>query len=205
MMNWQTITIEQYQAVFTILKDEAFDDFEKEIQICALLSGKLEHEVEAMDLDEYKALKQQLDFVWSKIPETGRRIKHWGNYQFIHDVRNIGPGRYITLQHLLKKGRLIEDLHELSACLINHKPTWISGWQYKATEHKRYAEELKQAPFMAVYHTVVFFCNVYNLTNAALAPWLAEEMKKGKIPQEMIDTAATLLSNPLVGYYGPNE
>ncbi len=198
-MNWKTITVEQYQEVYRIITDTAFDDFEKEVQVCALLADLTERQVEELTLDQYKELKGKLDFVFGTILAEQKRMNKWKGYTFILDVRKLDVGRYITLQHFLKGaekdgGVLVKNLHNLAACLV------IPDDGYDSAKHTDYAEELKDCPFLALYHTMVFFCNVYNLSIRTLLPYLEEEAKaKGATPSQ-ISEAMTHLQKGLVGY-----
>lgn len=197
-MNWQTITVGQYQQVFRILQDSAFDDFEKEVQVSALLSGHTEREVEALTLEEYKLLKQRIGFAFEAIPAMHQRMKKWQEYTFIYDIRKLTTGRYISIQHFIsgadkKPEILVNNLHHLAACLVEP----ADG--YKAELHEQYAADMQECPFLHLYHSMVFFCNLYNLSIKTLLPYLEEEAKKKGATQEQIDAALIPLSSGLVG------
>lgn len=196
-MNWQTITIAQYQQVYATLKSFHYDDFEKEIQITALLSGKTEAQVEALTMPEYKKLKQQVSFVFQDIPKEGRRIHGWKRYRIIYDLRRLGSGRYVTVQNILR-GDLVENLHQLLAVVVE-KRNHVGQYRYDARKHQEYANDLQQAPFLACYHAAVFFCNLWNLSIHNLAPYLEKEAKAKGVSPNLITEAMTHLSKSSVG------
>lgn len=198
-MNWQTITVGQYQQVFRIMQDTAFDEFEKEVQIAALLSGHTEREVEALTLEEYKLLKQRVGFAFESIPAMPQRMKKWKQYAFIYDIRKLTAGRYISIQHFIngadkKPEILVNNLHHLAACLVDPE----GG--YRAEDHEQYAADMLECPFVALYHSMVFFCNLYNLSIRTLLPYLEAEAKAKGATKEQIAAALTPLSKGLAGY-----
>lgn len=185
MITWQTITVAQYQRLYSIFKAD-YDALEKEVQIIALLSNKTETEVEALPLDAYKALRAKIAWAFEKMPE-GKPIKRFGKYKVIRDVRDLDTGRYISINTFLQ-GDLVENLHHLMACII--KPRW---GKYDGNKHAEYAAACQDAPFLAMYQTAVFFCKVFADSMKGLQPYLAAEaQKKGANQQQLADLKSTL-------------
>jgi hypothetical protein len=159
-MNWNTITVEQYQTVMQVIASD-MDDLDKEINVCALLSGKTPSDIEAMDLSDYIALKKRLSFVYGKPPE-GKAKTAWKGYRFIYDIGKINTGRFISVQTFMAGG-LIENLHNLAACIVT--PIFS---KYRAERHEIYANDMKQAPLVAIISSCVFFCTLYEKSVLAL-------------------------------------
>ena len=185
MITWQNITVGQYQQLYAIMKSEA-DDFDKELQIVALLSGMTQAEVEALPLDKYKAMKAATLWAFEDIPE-GKPIKRFGKYKLIRKVQDLDAGRYISLQGFLQMD-MVENLHNLMACIV--KPRWR---KYNGDNHEQYAEDCRNAPFLALYQTMVFFCKVFNNSMQDLQPFLASQIQTA--PNLTKDQKAEQLAN----------
>ena len=171
MKNWQTITVGEYQHLMKLIYSD-MDEFDKEINICACLSGKTPTDIEALDFGDYVELKKRLSWVYSTPPKSEPR-KYWKRYRFIYDIRKINTGRYISLQTFLGGG-IVEQLPNLAACII--KPRW---GMYDATNHEQYAADIMEAPFILVYSNLLFFCELFtNFIQASLPEANSPEMQK---------------------------
>jgi hypothetical protein len=159
-MNWNTITVEQYQTVMQVIASD-MDELDKEINVCALLTGKTPTDIEALSLEDYTNLKRRVSFVYGKPPE-GKAKTAWKGYRFIYDIGKINAGRFISVNTFMAGG-IVENLHNLAACIV--KP--IFG-KYKAENHEKYAADMKQAPLVSILSSCVFFCQLFEKSVLAL-------------------------------------
>ena len=191
-MNWNTITVEQYQTIMQVIASD-MDELDKEINVCALITGKTPTDIEAMSLEDYTDLKRRVSFVYGKPPE-GKAKTAWEGYRFIYDIGKINTGRFISVNTFMAGG-IVENLHNLAACIV--KPVF---GKYKAEHHEKYAADMKQAPLVAILSSCVFFCQLFEKSVLALVDQinLNPEMK---IPPEIL----TNLKNSLVGLFTPND
>ena len=182
-MNWQKVTIEQYQEVYRLLKDTGMDSFEKETLILAALSGKTTRQIEALTIADYKKLRQEVDFAFSAPPKgkPSQYIKANGRwYKVIYDIRKIRANQYVTLQHFAKSD-IIENLHQVLACTVAPARR-IAGFfvagRYNASNHERYAEDLKQCAFIHAHNSALFFWTLFNNAIAECLPFLEDKAKE---------------------------
>lgn len=176
-MNWNTITVEQYQTIMQVISSD-MDDLDKEINVCALATGKTPTDIEAMSMEDYTNLKRRVSFIYGKPPE-GKARQAWKGYRFIYDIGKINTGRFISVQTFMAGG-IVENLHNLAACIV--KPMF---GRYKAEHHEKYANDMKQAPLVSILSSCVFFCKLFEQSVVALVDQinLNPEME---IPQEML-------------------
>jgi hypothetical protein len=159
-MNWNTITVEQYQLIMQVIGSD-MDELDKEINVCAMLSGKTPTDIDAMSLEDYTNLKRRVSFVYGKPPE-GKPRTAWKGYRFIYDIGKINAGRFVSVNTFMAGG-IVENLHNLAACII--KPVF---GKYKAEHHEKYAEAMKQAPLVSILSSCVFFCKLFEKSVLAL-------------------------------------
>jgi hypothetical protein len=191
-MNWNTITVEQYQTIMQVIASD-MDDLDKEINVCALAVGKTPTDIEAMSLEDYTNLKRRVSFIYGKPPE-GKAKQAWKGYRFIYDVGKINTGRFVSINTFMAGG-IVENLHNLAACIV--KPMF---GRYKAENHEKYANDMKQAPLVAILSSCVFFCQLFEKSVLALVDQinLNPEMD---IPQETL----TLLRSNLDGLFTQSD
>lgn len=198
MINWQNITVGQYQDLYTLIRSE-LDPLDKEVQCIAMLANMTINEVEALPLDKYKDLRTATTWAFNQPPE-GKLIKRFGKYNLIRKVEDLDTGRYISIQTFLQMD-LIENLHNLTACIV--KPRW---GKYDGNKHQHYADDCRNAPFLAVYQTMLFFCNVFSDSMKALEPYLESQLKESKhLTKEQIADSLQTLKSSLDGLPMLNE
>jgi hypothetical protein len=192
MITWQNITVGQYQDLYSLIKAD-IDPLDKEVQCIAMLSNRTIEQVESLPLDKYKALRLATTWVLNE-PPKGKPIKSFGKYRFIRKVQDLDTGRYISLQSFLQMD-LIDNLHNLTACIV--KPKW---GKYDGAKHEQYANDCRNAPFLALYQTMLFFCNLFNDTMKALEPYLIEQLKQNpQMKRRLLDHSLQVLSDTLAG------
>jgi hypothetical protein len=191
-MNWNTITVEQYQMVMQVIAAK-MDDLDEDINVCSILTGKTPTDIEAMSLEDYTNLKRRVSFIYGKPPE-GKPRTAWKGYRFIYDIGKINAGRFISVNTFMAGG-IVENLHNLAACIV--KPVF---GRYKAEHHEKYAADMKQAPLVYILSSCVFFCQLFERSVLALVDQinLNPEME---IPAEML----TNLKAALDGLFTPKD
>ena len=59
-MKWSDINLETYAAVIELVKADTTDIFQRDITLISLITGKSESEIEAMKIDEFNTLRNEL-------------------------------------------------------------------------------------------------------------------------------------------------
>jgi hypothetical protein len=171
MKTWQTITVSEWMQAIEIKASDK-DDLEKDIAFCALISGKTEEEIEALDWRDFTELKRKADEVYTKVPDSTPLFR-WGKYRFVYDPLKINAGQYVSIQYFLNDG-IEKNLHNLAACIV--KPLGFFK-KYDAKKHQQYANDLKNAPLAAIRGSMVFFCNLFLHLMRAIADEVAKDPK----------------------------
>jgi hypothetical protein len=187
-MNWNTITVEQYQTIMKVIASD-MDDLDKEINVCALVTGQTPTDIEALTLEDYTNLKRRVSFVYGKPPE-GKAKTAWKGYRFIYDIGKINAGRFISVNTFMAGG-IVDNLHNLAACIV--KPVF---GRYKAEHHEKYANDMKQAPLVSILSSCVFFCKLFEQSVLALVDQINNSPEM-MIPPEIL----TNLKNALDGLF----
>lgn len=185
-MNWQTITVQQFQDLYKVSIDNRLPEDERMVKTVAILHNMTEAQVDDMDLLEFKKLCAEtvgiLDI--DKIP--GKPERRIGGYVIEYNPARLKHRQYVEINHWMDNK--IENMHLIMASLV--KPT---KFRYivkdnKAEEHAKYANDILQQPIAKVYHACVFFCNLYTALINSTADYLETtgETKEGKLVAELL-------------------
>jgi hypothetical protein len=157
------------------------DSIEQDIKLISILYNITENEVDNLSVNEYHKYKNSLQFLSKEI--SGKPVKYIKvknkRYRCIYDIRNMPSGRYIESKVFSKD--FGNNLHKISASMvIPQKRNFIGIWKddkWDASKHEQYANDLLEANFAEVYHSIVFFYHVYR-------NWM--EVSKDYLIQKMI-------------------
>jgi hypothetical protein len=176
---WNKINVFQYQQMLPVLKIK--DSIEQDGKLISILYNITENEVDNLSVIEYFKYKNSLEFLNKEI--SGKPVKYikvkGKRYRCIYDVRNMPSGRYIESKVFSKD--FANNLHKISASMvIPQKRNFFGIWKddkWDASKHEDYANDLLEANFSQVYHSIVFFYHVYR-------NWM--EVSKDYLIQKMI-------------------
>ena len=167
MLNWKTITVEQYQHVAKMLSSKD-DEVDKLVSLVAYLHGKTLKQVDDMPTKKFSKLVAKVyPFLYS-IPQVPIRasIKIKGKrYIPTFDVARMKFGQYCEAMTFLKSKEVgvlpMENLHLICASIMQPfdwfkvKPN--PGGDRWQIEWERRANAILSAPFLHVYNYVVCF------------------------------------------------
>lgn len=182
-MNWNKITVRQYQQILPIIDDESFTDLDKLVKVICVLTGLSEAEVDSWPLSKVNEYKHLFEFDFKK--EARRRISVNGrHYRINWQIDKLPAARYIEAKTFSGEG-LFPNLHRLMAsCVIPQRKV---GWmyfdkKYNAADHEKYATDMLDAPFPFVYNACVFFYLVFKELTKDILSYsviqLKDQMKK---------------------------
>jgi hypothetical protein len=161
-MNWNKITVRQYQQIVPIIEDQTFSELDRLVKIICILTGKSEQEIDSWPLNKLNEYKHLFEHDFKK--EVKKRIKVNGRYyRFVWQIERLPAARYIEAKTYSQEG-FIPNLHRLMAsCVMPQKKVGFFYFdkKYNAADHEKYATDLLDAPFPFVYNACVFFCNVF--------------------------------------------
>ena len=161
-MSWDKINVFQYQQLVPALSIE--DATDQNMRLIAILNGWTENQVDSLSVQEYANEKAKLGFLSESI--EGKPVKYikvnGKRYKCVYDVRKLPSGRYIESKVFSQD--LVGNLHKLAASMVIPMRKTIFGWRedkYDASKHEEYSNDLLEARFVDVYHSIVFFYQVY--------------------------------------------
>lgn len=198
-MNWNKITVRQYQDIFPIIADDNLSDLDKLVKVICILTGYNEDFIDSWPIDKLNEYRHLFEFDFKK--EARKRVKVNGRYyRFNWEVNKLKAARYIEAKTFVGEG-LFQNLHRLMAsCVIPQRKVGFLYFdkKYNAAHHDKYATDLLDAPFPFVYNACVFFCQL-------LMKWIdvtlsySEEMK-GKMTASQIKALRESLQSITDGF-----
>jgi hypothetical protein len=198
-MNWNKITVRQYQDIFPIIADDNLSDLDKLVKVISILTGYNEDFIDSWTIDKLNEYRHLFEFDFKK--EARKRVKVNGrHYRFNWEVNKLKAARYIEAKTFVGEG-LFQNLHRLMAsCIIPQRKVGFLYFdkKYNAAHHDKYATDLLDAPFTFVYNACDFFCQL-------LMKWIdvtlsySEELK-GKMTASQIKALRESLQSITDGF-----
>ena len=203
-MSWDKINVFQYQQLVPALGIQ--DATDQNMRLIAILNGWTENQVDSLSVEEYANEKAKIGFLSESI--EGKPVKYIKvnskRYKCVYDVRKLPSGRYIESKVFSQD--LVGNLHKLAASMVIPMKKTIFGWRedkYDASKHEEYSNDMLEARFVDVYHSIVFFYQVYrNWMEVTKDFLIAKMMEMGKSHSEAKKEVQNLL-NILDGSIAP--
>jgi hypothetical protein len=178
MISWQTITVEQYQKVYEIAKQD-LNELDAAAKLLAALTDKTEDEVNAMNLQDFNKQSAQIALLFSnQIPGKFKSfIKANGKkYNLIYDINKVKQRQYAEVKYYINGG-IIENLHNIVASIV--RPVrFLRVKENEVSELNVYASDILKARFIDVYHSAVFFYQLYKNSMISLKTYLVNQMSQ---------------------------
>lgn len=209
-MTWNELTVWQYQQIYPIVTkpEKDWTNLDVESKLVGIIYNMTDTQVDSLTIQQFNNLRGTLDFLDDKI--EGKPVKYTQvngkRYRFIYDVQQIKAARYIESK--VFSTDLISNLHKLAASMVMpQRKTWYGKWvddNYDAAKHSEYADDLQASNFVNVYHSVVFFYQVYRNWIEVTKDYLVEEMMSKGLTKEVADQVVQTLCETLDGSIAPN-
>lgn len=202
-MNWNKITVRQYQQILPIIEEESFTDLDKLVKVICVLTGLSEDQVDSWPFAKINDYKHLFEFDFKK--EAKKRVKVNGRYYRLNwQIEKLPAARYIEAKTFSGQG-FIQNIHRLMAsCVIPQKRVlWMYfDKKYNAANHEVYAKDMLDAPFPFVYNACVFFYNVLKESTKTILSYSVEELKK-KMNSKDLKALKKSLESIMDGYTPP--
>jgi len=166
-MTWNELTVWQYQQIYPIVTkpEKDWTNLDVESKLVGIIYNLTDTQVDSISISQFNNLRATLDFLDDKI--EGKPVKYTEvngkRYRFIYDVQQMKAARYIESK--VFSTDLISNLHKLAASMVMpQRKTWYGKWvddTYDAAKHSEYAADIQASNFVHIYHSVVFFYQVY--------------------------------------------
>lgn len=204
-MKWNELTLWQYQQIMPILTNPNKDwtELDKEVKLLTIVTGLTEYQLDSLGVKDLKELRKELAFLDEPIEgQPVDYIKTNGKqYRINYDIKNMPFARYIESKVFSKE--TVANLHKIAASMvIPQKKNWLGKWvddKYDASKHEEYSADMQEANFIHVYHSLVFFYQVYKNWIEVSRDYMTAEMTKAGMTKEQADSVVLLLCESMDG------
>lgn len=193
-MNWKDLTLYQYQRLIEANEiQHPIDRLDRQI---AIVNNWTATQVDNLSVEKYNEEVKKLEFL--NVEPEGKPVKYIDvngkRYKCVYDVRKMPSARY--LENKAFQTDLVANLHKLAASMVIPMKRTLWGWKedkYDTLNHAIYSEDMEQARYIDVYHSIVFFYHVYRIWIEVSKDYLREVAKR-KGMQEAEKAIADFLS-----------
>jgi hypothetical protein len=209
-MKWNNLTLWQYQQLMPIITNPEKDwtELDKEVKQLAVISGLTEYQIDSLSIETLKEMRQDLAFLDE--PIEGKPVDfivvNGRRYRMNYDIKNMPAARYIESKVFSKD--TLGNLHKIAASMVMpQKKTWFGKWvddKYDASKHEDYAADMQEANFIHVYHSLVFFYQVYRNWIEVSRDYMKAEMMKAGMTATQADSVVLLLCESTGGIIPPS-
>jgi hypothetical protein len=209
-MKWNELTLWQYQQLMPIMTNPNKDwtELDKEVKLLCVITGLTEYQIDSLNIEDLKELRKDLAFLDE--PIEGKPVDYittnGKRYRMNYDIKNMPSARYIESKVFSKD--TLGNLHKIAASMvIPQKKNWYGKWiddKYDASKHEEYSTDMQEANFIHVYHSLVFFYQVYRNWIEVSRDYMKAEMMKSGMTTEQADSVLLLLCESMDGIIPPN-
>lgn len=208
---WEKINVWQYQQIFKVYNslDKYTTEVDVDTQLIGIVNDMTEMQVDSLPLNEFNQLKKSIEFL--NQPITGKTVKNIPisrskRYRLNYDVSKMPFARYIESKVFSED--LYGNLHKLAATMvIPQKRSRFGIWfdeAYDASRHQEYADDMLTARFIDVYHSLVFFYQVYRNWIEVSQDYLVKKMMEAGMQEAQAKEVVQDLCSILDGNIQPN-
>jgi hypothetical protein len=204
-MKWNNLTLWQYQQLMPTITnpDKDWTELDIEVKQLCIVTGLTEYQIDSLSLTALQELRKELNFLNESI--EGKPVNYIEvnkkRYRINYDIKNMPSARYIESKVFSKD--TLANLHKIAASMvIPQKRNWFGKWidqDYDASKHEEYAADMQEANFVDIYHSLVFFYQVYKNWIEISRDYMTTEMMKAGITQTQADMVVDLLSESMDG------
>jgi hypothetical protein len=209
-MKWNNLTLWQYQQLMPIITNPNKDwtELDKEVKLLSVITGLTEYQIDSLTIEDLKELRKDLAFLDE--PIEGKPVDfiviNGRRYRMNYDIKNMPAARYIESKVFSKD--TLANLHKIAASMvIPQKKTWFGKWvddKYDASKHEQYAQDMQEANFIHIYHSLVFFYQVYRNWIEVSRDYMIAEMTTAGMTTEQAQQVVQLLCESTGGIIPPN-
>ena len=192
-MKWNNLTLWQYQQLIPILSkpEKNWTELDKETKMLSVITGLTEYQIDSLSIETLKELRKNLAFLDE--PIEGKPVDfivvNGKRYRINYDIKNMPAARYIESKVFSKD--TLGNLHKIAASMvIPQKKNWFGKWvddKYDASKHEEYAADMQESNFIHVYHSLVFFYQVYRNWIEVSRDYMKVEMMKAGMTEMQAD------------------
>lgn len=204
-MKWNELTLWQYQQLMPTITnpDKDWTELDTEVKQLCIVTGLTEHQIDSLSLNALKELRKELAFL--NEPIEGKPVNYivtnGKRYRINYDIKNMPSARYIESKVFSKD--TLANLHKIAASMvIPQKRNWLGKWidqDYDASKHEEYAADMQEANFVHIYHSLVFFYQVFKNWIEVSRDYMMAEITKAGMTKKQAAMVVNLLSESMDG------
>jgi hypothetical protein len=183
-------------------------ELDKEVKLLCVITGLTEYQIDSLSIEDLKELRKELAFLDE--PIEGKPVDYittnGKQYRINYDIKNMPAARYIESKVFSKE--TLANLHKIAASMvIPQKKNWFGKWvddKYDASKHEEYSQDMQEANFVNVYHSLVFFYQVYKNWIEVSRDYMRAEMTTAGMTTEQADSVLLLLCESMDGIIPSN-
>ena len=183
--------------------DKDWTELDTEVKRLCIVTGLTEYQIDSLSITALKELRKELDFLNEDI--EGKPVNYIEvnkkRYRINYDIKNMPSARYIESKVFSKD--TLANLHKIAASMvIPQKRNWFGKWidqEYDASKHEEYAADMQEANFIDIYHSLVFFYQVYKNWIEISQDYMIAEMTKAGMTEKQAAMVVDLLSESMDG------
>ena len=209
-MKWNNLTLWQYQQIMPIITnpDKDWTELDKEVKLLCIVTGMTEQQIDSLAIEDLKELRKELAFLDE--PIEGKPVDfiviNGRRYRMNYDIKNMPAARYIESKVFSKD--TLANLHKIAASMVMpQKKNWFGKWvddKYDASKHEQYSSDMQEANFIHIYHSLVFFYQVYRNWIEVSRDYMIREMTTAGMTTQQAEQVVTLLCESTGGTIPPN-
>jgi hypothetical protein len=204
-MKWNELTLWQYQQLMPTITnpDKDWTELDTEVKQLCIVTGLTEHQIDSLSLNALKELRKELAFLSEPIDgkPVNYIITNGKRYRINYDIKNMPSARYIESKVFSKD--TLANLHKIAASMvIPQKRNWLGKWidqDYDASKHEEYAADMQEANFVHIYHSLVFFYQVFKNWIEVSRDYMMAEITKAGMTKKQAAMVVNLLSESMDG------
>jgi hypothetical protein len=207
---WDKINVWQYQQIYNVYnsKDKYLTEIEVNSKLVSIVNDMTEAQVDSLTITQFNKLKKSILFLTQ--PIAGKPVKYISinktkRYKINYDVSKMPFARYIESKVFSED--LYNNLHKLAATMVMPQKRILGIWfkqKYDASKHEQYSEDMLTARFIDVYHSLVFFYQVYRNWIEVSQDYMVSKMMQTGMTQEKAKEVVQDLCTTLDGNIPPN-
>jgi hypothetical protein len=207
---WDKINVWQYQQIYNVYnsKDKYLTEIEVNSKLVSIVNDMTEAQVDSLTITQFNKLKKSILFLTK--PIAGKPVKYISinknkRYKINYDVSKMPFARYIESKVFSED--LYNNLHKLAATMVIPQKRILGIWfkqKYDASKHEQYSEDMLTARFIDVYHSLVFFYQVYRNWIEVSQDYMVSKLMQTGMTQDKAKEVVQDLCTTLDGSIPPN-
>jgi hypothetical protein len=207
---WKKLNVWQYQQIYNVYnsKDKYLTEIEVNSKLVSIVNDMTEAQVDSLTITQFNKLKKSILFLTQ--PIAGKPVKYISinknkRYKINYDVSKMPFARYIESKVFSED--LYNNLHKLAATMVIPQKRILGIWfkqKYDASKHEQYSEDMLTARFIDVYHSLVFFYQVYRNWIEVSQDYMVSKLMQTGMTQDKAKEVVQDLCTTLDGNIPPN-